>query len=683
MKLPHVAIYRRVSTKTQVDDGISLENQPELVLNELDRRFGSGAYTYELFTDEGKSGGAGPKPWQDVRRPKDRVGLFDMIQRLKSNEFTHVAAYHLDRIYRDYTALNALFTDIMQPRNVDFIFVACHFESSNEGLFAQGVIAGVAELQRKQTKENVKRHLDLKRQNGFFLGGAPFGWRRESQEECGDGRPNIVPIPEQARIVQSMVDMYLSGAGFKELARKFNLTSAADLGFEKIWQYQTIRNALTCPTHAGLIRQSDGTLQRGLHYKHRLYDEEVYDQITEKMMRNRRRLRGPASSQPFRMFVGLAYCGHCGKRLQSDFSGKYGAYRCFGQKASDDGSHVYISSMALESLMLAELTSIARDPTMQAKVEIEIEKLICQQDIAFRKRHADVSKAIEDNEKKADRVIDAIAKGVVANSIARRTLKQYELEHDELLSEQRSLEANLAASMKRRDIATRAKAALAQFTDIWQSLTDSERREAFHIVIERIDVHVKEHRKWLVVQLAFQEEPIEIEVLRGAERYRSGKLDGIASLTPRELAALKHLLDGASHIEICEYFGTTRSNVVNLLSRARDRLGAKSHLEAAKTAEPLICRVAWQLPLYGSCSPGILSRKQLKVMEYHILCLAAEGKSDKVISALTGVDHTRVAQLLESALKKLERRTAKSALKRLNSDDRYLPQSMVNRKRYE
>lgn len=59
MTLYSVAIYRRVSTMMQADDGISYDNQLVMVIAELEKRFGPGKFTYEVFGDEGKSGGVG------------------------------------------------------------------------------------------------------------------------------------------------------------------------------------------------------------------------------------------------------------------------------------------------------------------------------------------------------------------------------------------------------------------------------------------------------------------------------------------------------------------------------------------------------------------------------------------------------------------------------------------------
>ncbi len=686
MSVPHVAIYRRVSTMVQADEGISLDNQPVMVIQELDRKFGKGGYTYEVFTDEGKSGGSGPKPWATVRRPRDRKGLFEMIQRLNQGEFTHVAAYHPDRLYRDHLGYMGLYSEIMRPRGIQFIFVTGSFDTTNEGLFTQGVISGVAELQRHQISENIKRNLDCKRRDGFYLGTVPFGWRRQEASECPGRRTNITPVPEEREVVVRIKDLYLSGMSMQAIANLLNRERVPHKRNIGRWMSNTIALVLMNPTHVGLVRQPDGSLAPGLHYEHRFYDESVLAQIMDRLERNRKRLKGVAHTQPFRLFNGIASCGHCGKKLQGSFHTDSPGYRCLGNGASDDGAHVYISAKALEELIVAELGTIAHSPEMLARIEENIDSLIRGQDDQLQSRLVKIRSTLKETEERTGRIVEAIASGVLSNTSARSQIQVLEDARQALLEEELGIEAQLSASARRTDQIRAAKLSLHKFTEVWAHLTDAEQREALHIAIEKIDVFARDERKWLSVKFVFHDAPAEIEVLRGAERYRSGKLDGVASLSARELAALKHTLDGEHYTQTAKYFESTPTNVYALLNRACQKLGVeisgvKGHLEAAKLAEPHIRRVQSQLPLFGKVGRVKRSDIRLKTMEYQILILAAEGKSESTISAHTKISQERVTALLSSALAKLDRKTAKAALKKVEAEEKFLPVSMNNRRR--
>jgi DNA invertase Pin-like site-specific DNA recombinase/DNA-binding CsgD family transcriptional regulator len=681
MSLSKVAIYRRVSTMMQADDGISYENQLVMVLAELEKKLGPGRFTYEVFGDEGKSGGSGPKPWATVRKSRDRKGLFEMIQRLSKREFTHVAAYHPDRIYRDQLGFSGLYSEVMKPLGIQFIFVTGSFDTTHEGMFAQGVLAHVAELQRHQVSENIRRNLECKRKEGYYLGTVPFGWRREETHEHEGRRSNIRRLESEGDVVVRISQMYLSGMSEQAIADKLNAENVPHKKSVGKWRANTVNLVLINPTHAGLVRSVDGSLIEGLHHKERYYDETVLARIQSRLERNRKRLKGVDHTQPFRLFSGLAHCGHCGKKLQGSFHTESPGYRCLGRGTSTDGAHVYISAKSIEELVVAELASLAREPEIYDAIEQQIESLVRMQTETASKRAAEVRKCLADLLSQEDTVVEALGKKIMTPKQAERRLKDLAAQTLLLESELVEIDKILQNTDTHEQLIRGAKAVLPKFDQIWDHLTDAERREALHLTIEELKVFAKEERKWIELKLVFKEAPVEIEVLRGAERYRSGKLDGVASLTPRELACLKHAGDGANYVQIAKYFESSPTNAHALLRRAVQKLGAKNIEEAVKIALPTIRRLQSQLPLFGKIEAPKHSPKRLKVMEYQILGLAAEGNGAKEIALHTGIDLERVNLMLSSALEKVEVKGAVAAMNKLGRDDSQIPVTLVNRRR--
>ncbi len=681
MSIPHVAIYRRVSTTIQADDGISFANQPGMVISELENRFGPGGFTYEIFGDEGKSGGSGPKPWATTRKSRDRKGLFEMIQKLNAGEFTHVAAYHPDRIYRDQLGYMALYSEVMKPKGIQFIFVTGSFDMSYEGLFTQGVIAGVAELQRHQVSENIRRNLECKRKEGYYLGTVPFGWRREESHEHEGRRSNIRREEAEGEVVVRISQMYLSGMSEQAIADRLNAESVPHKKSVGKWRGNTVNLVLVNPTHAGLVRSVGGDLIEGLHFVERYYDESVLAQIQARLERNRKRLKGVAHTQPFRLFSGIAVCGHCGKKLQGSFHTESPGYRCMGRGTSGDGAHVYISAKSLEELIVAELGSLAREPEIFEAIEEQIESLVRSQSDTASKRALEVRKSLSEWTEREDVVVESLSKKVLSQAQARRKLQEISARKLEFETELMQIDQLLQNTDSREQLIRNAKAALPRFDAVWEHLSDSERREALHLTIEELKVFAKDDRKWIELKLVFSERPVEIEVLRGAERYRSGKLDGVASLTPRELACLKHAGDGANYVQTAKYFDSTPTNAHALLRRAMQKLGVKTVSEAVKLAEPTIRRLQSQLPLFGRVEAPKHSPKRLGVMEYQVLGLSSEGKGVREIAAQTQITAERVQSMLESALGKVGVKGAVAAMNKVGKDDSLLPVTMVNRRR--
>ncbi|MEQ1933071.1 MAG: recombinase family protein [Fimbriimonadaceae bacterium] len=681
MKIPHIAIYIRVSTTDQVEDGLSMDSQPASVIGKLGERVGEGRFTFEIFSDEGKSGGSGPVPWDTVRKPRARKGLWNLIQGLREGKFTHVGAYRLDRIYRDMLGQIGFYELLMQPMKIEYVLVKDSFDTSLTGQFTHKMLSSVAEYQRQQISENIKQNLAYRREQGYYLGTVPFGWRRELPDEFVGRRPNILPVQSEAEVVARIKDLYLSGMSERAISRVLNEEGVAHKKSIGKWRTNTVNLVLINPTHAGLVRQADGSLKEGLHFEHRVYDRSELSRIHSRLERNRKRLKGVPRTQPFRLFSGIAYCGHCGQKLASSFHTSSPGYRCLGLSISSDGSHVYIGARRLEELVVGQLAHLAASAKVLGEIENQVETLIRGQDVQIAKRASEVRSARARVEDESDELVEAIAKKTLSHARAKKTLDELENTAARLDRELFELDRQLSRSSDRIEEIKNAKRQIHKFTEVWTHLSDAERREALHTVIERIDVHTEAERKWLRIKFVFAESPVELEVLRGAERYRTGKPDGIASLTPRELAALKHVLDGATYVQIGKYFESTAVNAHSTLRHACIKLGVKNFSEAAKLAEPLIRRIQDQLPLFGPANRTRHLAKRLKVMEYQIIGLRAEGLNPKEIALRTGIDQARVSTMLDRGLARLEVKTAKAALIKLTNDESYLPISMSNRRR--
>ncbi len=681
-KTPRILIYVRVSSVEQEKDGLSKEAQPAKCIQKLDEVFGAGNYTHEIFFDLAKSGSLGPKPHQAVRLPRDRQGLFELIQKAKSGQYTHICAFRGDRIYRDVVGSLSLYADVMKPLGMEYIFVAEKWDPSSAGMLTSTVLATIAEFQRKQTSENVAQTLDHKRDLGYTLGTTPFGWRREQDFEKKHDRRNIVPVPSERETVIRIKDLYLSGISESGIAVLLNRERVPHKKSVGRWTGNTVHLVLVSPTHCGLIRKNkDGDLGEGIHSPDRFYDEGTFRQILDRLSRTKKRLRGVAGSQPFRLFAGLAYCGSCGKRLQSSFHNDTPSYRCLGNTYTNDGTHVYVNANQLEEVIVELLQSVSQKAEYRNMAKREIERLISGQDSKLTARAKAIRQGLEEISTKRDNLAEALSNKAIRMDHARKQFdtldKQEEVYNVELLE----IDVELDQVQSRTDLLKRAKARLDNFPHLWKSMLDHEKRESLHAIIERIDVFVDDDRKYIVVKLVTETEPQEIVLLKGAERYRPKKMDGLAALSARELAALKHVLDGANYVLIAKYFETTPSNTHCLLARAAEKVGVKSFIDAAKIAEQTIRKIESQLPLFGRYGYPRRAEKRLSVMEFQVLDLAAKGNKIENIALRTGMHIERIEALLGKGLAKTSSESARDAVKAIKANRALLPKTMENKER--
>lgn len=145
-----VAIYTRVSTKMQVEKGISLDAQE----NELVEWCKKNGYEYDVYSDGGKSGGTIEKRYE-FQRMMDNIYDYDIV-----------LCYKLARIVRSVKDLANMISDFAQ--------LGIRFISLNEGIDTKTplgkllayIMGIIAEIER----ENISDYVKMARQEEFSQG---------------------------------------------------------------------------------------------------------------------------------------------------------------------------------------------------------------------------------------------------------------------------------------------------------------------------------------------------------------------------------------------------------------------------------------------------------------------------------------------------------------------------------
>lgn len=196
------AIYIRVSTEEQVQNGLSIENQ------EAKCRGYCGLYDlkpFEVITDAGKSG-------KNLRRP----GIQRVIELCEAGEVEDVVCYDLSRLTRSTKDLLHLLEDVFDENEIHFHSIRESLDTRTpSGKLVTTVLGAVNQMQREEISIKTKDALQHKIEQGGAVGRAPFGWSYR------DGK--LVEDPEQRRIVRRIVRSRKYGAiGFTEIARRLN-----------------------------------------------------------------------------------------------------------------------------------------------------------------------------------------------------------------------------------------------------------------------------------------------------------------------------------------------------------------------------------------------------------------------------------------------------------------------------
>lgn len=203
------ALYLRVSTTEQAEEGVSLDVQEARLRAYCAMR---GLEVAELVIDAGVSGG---KPLAT------REGGARLLSALRSRRVGHVVAWKLDRLFRDCADC----LDV--TRTWDRAGVSLHLvdlggqavdTSSAMGRFFLTVMAGAAELERNQIGERTSVAMQHKRSRLEFNGGATarYGYR------LADDGVNLEPLAAEQGVLAIARQLHAEGLSLRQVAQELS-----------------------------------------------------------------------------------------------------------------------------------------------------------------------------------------------------------------------------------------------------------------------------------------------------------------------------------------------------------------------------------------------------------------------------------------------------------------------------
>lgn len=225
------AIYVRVSTQEQFDEGFSIPAQKERL-----KAFcmSQGWKVVKEYVEEGYSA-------KDTNRPQLQALLSD----LKKGVFDIVLVYRLDRLTRSVLDLYNLMKTF-EDHNVSFKSASEVYDTSTAmGRLFITLVAALAEWERNNLAERVKFGTQQMVEQGIRPGSPrPYGY------EYVDGKLKMVK--EEAKWVKFIFDKYITN-GAQTIARELN-----QMGVKNkkggIWNGSSIRYIVENPLYAGLLR---------------------------------------------------------------------------------------------------------------------------------------------------------------------------------------------------------------------------------------------------------------------------------------------------------------------------------------------------------------------------------------------------------------------------------------------
>lgn len=293
------AIYIRVSTEFQAEEGYSIDAQKEQLSAYC---ISKGIKNYAFYIDGGWSG-------SNIDRPE----MQKLIKDIKEDKISHVIVYKLDRLSRSQKDTLYLIEDVFNPHGVDFVSLNESMDTSTPmGRLMLGILSAFAQLERENIRLRTRMGMKERVKSGLWMGGGriPFGY--DYDKEKGILIPN-----KDAEKVRQIYKLYIDGKSPQDIANLLGLK------YDKL-----AIQILTRKSNYGII-EYNGEEYQGKHEP--IISKETYD-IAMKCMLDRSRVRANTSEY---LLTGLMYCGKCGAKMRYQKWGKHGSkIVCYSQQSS-------------------------------------------------------------------------------------------------------------------------------------------------------------------------------------------------------------------------------------------------------------------------------------------------------------------------------------------------------------
>lgn len=357
------AIYTRVSTANQAEEGFSLQKQYDQLVEYVNLQDWD---LVRIYTDPGISA-------KDLKRP----GVQEMLDDLKGGKFDAIIVHKLDRLTRNISNLYDL-VELVNKKDIKLISLSENIDTSTPmGRMFVYLLGIFAQMFRENLSEDVKKGMVGRAEQGLRNTFAPYGYERNKEGE-------LVIVPDQADLIREVFRLLIEKKfGYVTIAKMLNLKNIPGLR-GGLFHGSTIEIILKNHTYTGKNHwklkgkpESERIIRNASH-------DAIIDGLTfEKAQniierRSRKEMSRSSYGYPFSAIIRCAKCnGPYHGLMQPKSGGKYYYYRCTnklrGVCDQSDLSELKFEKMFFEHFTLLK-QGIAFKEVAAAKSDATIER---------------------------------------------------------------------------------------------------------------------------------------------------------------------------------------------------------------------------------------------------------------------------------------------------------------------
>ncbi|WP_439874705.1 recombinase family protein [Bacillus mycoides] len=481
-----VALYVRVSTEEQAEEGFSINGQIKLLEEFCEK---NSYQIVKIYKDEGISG-----------KSLDRPSLQKLLKGCESKQFDMIMVWKISRLSR---------------KQLDFLTIVEHLERHDVSIFSYSenidastpagkamlqMMGSFAELERNMIVENVKMGMNQRAKEGEWNGGSVLGYSSEDKK--------LVIKESEARLVRYIFNLYVSGKGYKAIANQLNhegYKTKRNANFS----ITSIRTILKNPIYAGFIRFNqveNWSEKRRKGKKSNIICEKGKHEpiISMETWNKSQKILEQKSHKPTKTFTGhfplttLLRCPRCGhgmighKIKKSRNSKEYlRYYQCgnYRNKGSAVCNSNLIKADAVEQFVFQRLVEITSKPTvLKSIVEKVNEKIgVLKEPISNRLKY--ILEQYNHAEKNINKYLSIIEKSPNPPESIINRITDLDEEKKALLEQKEQLEHELSKPTIKEVSLEQLQNVLSTFAKILPQVAPEKQKDLLHTIINKITVN--------------------------------------------------------------------------------------------------------------------------------------------------------------------------------------------------
>ncbi|MCK8061336.1 MULTISPECIES: recombinase family protein [unclassified Fusibacter] len=490
------AIYARVSTEMQAEEGYSIDAQ---VSNARMNCKSLGNDVVGVYIDRGISG----------KSMEARPEFMRMMKDAEAGIFAEIVVWKLNRLSRSHMDLLKIYNQL-EEYGVSFRSITEPFDTgSPTGKLVFNMLASIGEFERETIVENVKSGMRQKALQGFHNGGKMLGYRSVVDEDTSKSQLTI--IEDEAYVIRLIYSMYADGkGGYKAIANYLNRN-----GFKTIkgnnFSLHAVRDILRNPTYAGKIRfnkfvdcaskKRKGTNKElivvdGNHEA--IIDEVVWNKVKSIIDKNTG--RRSKIQKGILLLSGLLKCPECGapmvagrsSRTRKDGTKKrYTFYQCnrFKSYGSAECHANSVGADYAEVTVIKRLKDFAFNEEVIAEVVSRINNQISSNVIPLRKRLSHLETEHQQLKGKRDKIFELYEDDMISRDNLKERLDDLDQKLNENLRITTHLKRQIDDNLMTQEVPVeRVVEILQNFGKLMDISTREQQKLLLNLAIEKITV---------------------------------------------------------------------------------------------------------------------------------------------------------------------------------------------------